>query len=196
MRSVISSGREDERNDRLVGAQVELAIDIRRLQNVFVSLTQGLAMKRLVLFGLAIVLTGFTSCNKQSGSTEVAADLMSQKPTEDEVRRTGLALRSGSKVTLLSPLLEVPDLFFTKSNKPIDPAAVACYVSIRSEPRFKGDTPSEEIMLFIVGRDPGDRIAKDRGRPRLYQPMTYPVPEYMGADWYVKHPWPKDAGKK
>jgi hypothetical protein len=153
-------------------------------------------MCRLLLASLALSLASAIGCKDETATKGAVADQMTQKPTEDEVRKAVLRLAAGRKITLLSPVYEAPDLFFTKSNEPVDPAAVACYVAFTSEPKSKDETAGIETMLIVVGRDSGNRNAKDRGAIRLYQPMTYPVPEYMGADWFAKHPWPKSDAKK
>jgi hypothetical protein len=120
---------------------------------------------------------------------------MSQKPTEEEVRRKVWSRNSSKNVTLRSPLMEVPDLYFAKNNRPVDPAAVACYVAIRSGPPAQPTEPPGKttIQLVVIGRDSGQQNAKDRGKITEYQIIEqWAARDAFGPDWLAKHPWPKD----
>jgi hypothetical protein len=125
-------------------------------------------------------------------------DIMLQKPTEQDVR-TKVSSRSQPwpPVEVLSPVLEVPESYFTRTGTPVDPAAVACYVAVWPDWSSVGKpagTPT--VQLVVVGRDSGKSNPRDRGKFAEY-PVTEEraVKDVFGPDWLAKHPWPKAPEK-
>jgi hypothetical protein len=149
-----------------------------------------------------VVLAAVAGCDRDKGSSGPAGGPApaAQKPTEEEVRKRVWQAFPDKNVTLLSPLLEVPDQYFTRFNKPVDPAAVACYVGLRGGPPIR---PTERagkttLLLVVVGaKDPDAPSPGDRGKLKWYQPVEpYAVDTAFGADWLAKHPVPKDPDAK
>src|SRR5262245_28967805 len=110
-----------------------------------------------------IVVVAAAGCVR-SGKTQpqqFADDLMTQKPTAEEVRQKVWSRVTPRTVTLLSPLMEVPGTYFARTNNPVDPAAVACYVSFRTEQASTSEDPNQvTIELVVIGRDTGRFNAK------------------------------------
>ena len=165
-------------------------------------------MTRCKVVVLTALLALAVGCDRSKNEPVDEADLMLQKPTEDEVSREVRARSSriighyGSgpvEVTLLSPLMEVPVLYFTKIKQAVDPAAVACYVAIQSERVPRSREPGQvTIELVVVGRESGRFKPGDRGKVCEYQIVSteYMARDYFGPDWLAEHPWPKDAKAK
>ena len=158
-------------------------------------------MPRLRL-AVGIAVLTVVGCDRirgtQPGTTTDAPDIMLQKPTEEEVRRKVWSRVTPRAVTLLSPLMEVPDSYFVNTHTHVDPAAVACYVAIWSEPNPEGKPRGKATIEFVViGRDSGWVKQSDRGKIASYQVIEESVArDVFGAEWMTKHPWPKDPGKK
>ena len=153
----------------------------------------GLAVWIVVLAAAGCVRTTKTQ------PQQFADDLMTKKPTEEEVRHRVWSRVTPRTVTLLSPLLPVPDLYFAKTNNAVDPAAVACYVSFRTEQATTTEDPGQvTVELVVIGRDAGRFNAKERGNIFEYPVIgaEHLARDYFGNDWLAQHPWPKDARAK
>lgn len=161
-----------------------------------------MSLSRAIL--LVPLVAGLTGCPRGPGGTPGGPDAPAAKPTEEEIRQyvrssaSRLASSYGGtpiSVTLLSPLYPVPDLYFTKREKAIDPIAVCCYVAIRSDP-IPG--PGKTTVEFVVfGRETGPNNPL-RGQVRPHQTLSaeYLVRDFCGKDWLAEHPWPKVDEKK
>src|SRR5262245_16859655 len=103
-----------------------------------------------------IVVLAAAGCVRTTKSEpqQFADDLMTQKPTEEEVRHRVWSRVTPRTVTLLSPLMPVPELYFARTNNAVDPAAVSCYVAFRTDRASTSDDPSQfTIELVVLGRD-------------------------------------------
>jgi|SRR5262245_22219531 len=146
-----------------------------------------------------VVLAAACARTNKTQPQQFADDLMTQKPTEEEVRQRVWSRVTPRTVTLLSPRMEVPGTYFARTNNPVDTAAVACYVAFRTEQATNSEDPGQvTVELVVVGRDSGRFNARDRGRIWEYQIINseYLVRDFFGPDWLAQHPWPKDAKAK
>jgi hypothetical protein len=155
-------------------------------------------------YALLVALAAVAGCDRDKGSSPggpaAGPDPAAQKPTEEQVRHRTWQAFPAKNVTLLSPLLDVPDNYWKRFNKPADPSAVACYVALRGGPPIRPGEPAgkTEVLLVIVGAvDNAAPSPLDKGKHKWYQPADRGGVEYaMGADWVAKHPVPKDPDAK
>ncbi len=155
----------------------------------------------LLTFAIGLVC----GCDGAKGTSPAGSDMMTTKPTEEEVikyvrdrsnRGGGGMATSGSPhtVELRSPLMPVPDSYFTKQKKDIDPAAVTAYVAIKPS----GPKSQTTIQLVVIGRNSRAHEPNKRGQIDEYQiiPAEYAARDLYGPEWLAEHPWPKDPEAK
>jgi hypothetical protein len=162
-------------------------------------------MRCLVLILLTVSIGLVCGCDRDKGAPSGGPDLMTQKPTEEEVvkyvrdrsnRGGGGMATSGSPhtVELLSPLMPVPASYFIKQKKDIDPAAVTAYVAIKSA----GPKSQTTIQLVVIGRNSRPHEPNKRGQIDEYQIIAqeHVARDLYGPEWLAEHPWPKDSEAK